>query len=75
MGVLIVSEILKSYCNFPGAVALKLAQDEHRDNEQDLRKDKRSLRVSGIRVFFINLIDLLFFILINISESYKQITV
>lgn len=26
-------------------VALKLAQDEHRDNEHDLRKDKRGLKV------------------------------
>ena len=28
-----------------GTVALKLAQDEHRGNELDLRKDKRSLKV------------------------------
>ena len=28
-----------------GAVQLKLAQDDHKDNEQDLRKDKRSLKV------------------------------
>lgn len=27
------------------AVSLKLAQDEHKNNEQDLRKDKRSLKV------------------------------
>lgn len=26
-------------------VALKLAQDEHRTNESDLRKDKRSLKI------------------------------
>lgn len=30
-----------------GAVALKLAQDEHKNNEQDLRKNKRSLKVRG----------------------------
>ena len=30
---------------FKGAVALKLAQDEHKNNEQDLRKNKRSLKV------------------------------
>ena len=30
-----------------GAVALKLAQDEHKNNEQDLRKNKRSLKVHG----------------------------
>jgi len=28
-----------------GAVSLKLAQDEHKNNEQDLRKNKRSLKV------------------------------
>lgn len=28
------------------SVALKLAQDEHRGNESDLRKDKRGLKVS-----------------------------
>ena len=27
-------------------VALKLAQDDHRDNEGDLRKDKRGLKVT-----------------------------
>ena len=32
-----------------GAVALKLAQDEHKNNEQDLRKNKRSLKVYGFR--------------------------
>ena len=26
-------------------MALKLAQDEHKNNEQDLRKNKRSLKV------------------------------
>ena len=29
-----------------GAVAIKLAQDEHRGNEMELRKDKRALKVS-----------------------------
>jgi hypothetical protein len=29
----------------PGIVSIKLAQDEHRDNEVDLRKDKRALKV------------------------------
>lgn len=29
-----------------GAVALKLAQDDHRGEEMDLRKDKRALKVS-----------------------------
>lgn len=28
-----------------GAVAIKLAQDEHKGKESDLRKDKRSLKV------------------------------
>ena len=28
-------------------MALKLAQDDHKGNEQDLRKDKRSLKVPG----------------------------
>ncbi len=28
-------------------VALKLAQDEHRSGELDLRRDKRSLKVEG----------------------------
>ena len=28
-----------------GAVALKLAQDGHRSDEQDLRKDKRNLKI------------------------------
>lgn len=28
-----------------GLVSLKLAQDEHRDDEQDLRKDKRALKI------------------------------
>lgn len=29
-----------------GTVAIKLSQDDHRRNEMDLRKDKRSLKVA-----------------------------
>lgn len=39
---------MKSAIIITGAVQLKLAQDEHQSNEQDLRKDKRSLKVQYI---------------------------
>ena len=40
------SVINNTACFVLGAVQLKLAQDDHKNNEQDLRKDKRSLKVS-----------------------------
>ena len=43
---LVVQQCVTPYMYiFKGAVALKLAQDEHKNNEQDLRKNKRSLKV------------------------------
>ena len=34
-----------THIRFPGAVALKLAQDDHGDKERNLREDKRGLKV------------------------------
>lgn len=43
-------------CLIPGAVALKLSQDDHRGKEQSLGKDKRSLKVcANGEVFSLNL--------------------
>ena len=38
---------------FAGIVSLKLAQDEHRTNEKDLRTDKRALKVGQLRGFVV----------------------
>ena len=48
--------ILKFNLSLPGAVALKLAQDDNRNSEQELRKDKRSLKVRLCAQLY-NLID------------------
>ena len=38
-------KMLHYFLLYQGAVALKLAQDDHNDNESELRKDKRNLKV------------------------------